>query len=201
MIRTCTALVALGIAALFAGCGPSVQPLRVSSPFTAEHAPFFENGVDYIEDPSILEGSWLEAWEHDIEQRVSLSDAIALVTITTLRTDQDLERHETWRLVAHVDRVRHGEGVPEEITLVVREGEAGFGTVRGNEERLLNQRFVLFVKWSTDDSGVIVPRWHLSPAGERIVRRVNSLIELRHTPVEERRRVIVHEHDDPSDEE
>jgi hypothetical protein len=194
-------LIALGVISagvVSAGCGgPAVQAIRVTSPFTEEHETAFENGVDYIDDPSILEGSWLHSWEDDIDRRVSLADAVVFVTITTFREDVDLERRKTYRLVARVDRRRHGE-VPDEIVLVVRQGEIGFGTVDENHGRLLNQRFVAFLKW-VDDGGQVVARWHLSPAAERVVRRVNTLVERRHTPTEERRRVIVREHAAPSD--
>lgn len=194
--RATALLLALAVApsAPIAGCGGTSAPQRtVTGPFSAEHAAVFENGVDYIADPTRIDGSWLREWEQEIDARVSLADAIGLVTITTLRTDVDLDRRETLRLVAHVDRERHGD-LPDELTLVVRPGQPGYSTVHGNDRRILDQRFVLFVKWAEED-GTIVPRWHLSPAAERVVRRVNTLVERRHTPVGERRRVIVREHD------
>jgi hypothetical protein len=182
-----TVLVALAAEAL--GCGAAFsQDIRVSGPFTEEHAIAFENGVDTISDPTILQGAWLRSWEEDLDRRVSLADAIALVTITTVRQDLDLDRRETYRLVARVDERRHGP-VPDEVTLVVRQGEPGFDTVRGHERRLLNQRFVAFLKW-VEDQGRVVARWHLSPGAEGVVRRVNRLLE-RRLPPAERRRVIV----------
>ncbi len=193
LARATLALLSMTSTFAVAGCGGSAAAVRVTSPFTAEHATAFENGIDYIDDPSILEGQWLRSWEEEIDRRVSLSDAIALITVTTLRQDVDLDRRSTYRLIAHVDRQRHGE-VPDDLALVVRQGDAGFPSVDGDESRILNQRFVLFVKWA-DQDGRVVARWHLSPAAERIVRRVNTLIERRHTPEEERRRVIVREHE------
>jgi hypothetical protein len=186
-----TVLAALAVAVAACG-GTTMQQLHVSGPFTEEHQAAFENGIDYIEDPTILEGSWLTSWEDEINRRVTLSDAIALVTVTTLRQDLDLDRRSTYRLIVHVDRRRHGD-VPDEVVLVVRQADAGFGTVDGNDGRILNQRFVAFLKW-VDDNGRIAARWHLSPAGDRVVRRVNSLVERLRTPAAERRRVIVREH-------
>ena len=185
------ALVGLIGTVLTLACGPAAQPIVVTGPFTAEHETAFENGIDYIADPTILEGSWLRSWEDDIDRRVHLSDAIAFVTITTLRQDVDLDRHETFRLIARVDRERHGT-LPDEISFVVRQGQPGFGTVTGNDARILNQRFVAFVKWAEED-GQIVGRWHLSPASERVVRRVNTIVERVHTAPEERRTIIVRE--------
>ncbi|MDQ3036866.1 MAG: hypothetical protein M3Y87_31020 [Myxococcota bacterium] len=175
-----------------AGCGGDAAPaVQVTGPFTDEHAVAFENGLDLIENPTSLEGAWLRDWEEDIDRRVSLADAIALVEISTVRTDVDLDRRETFRLVARVRRERHGE-LPDEVTLVTRPTDPGYASIRSNQQRVLNQQFVLFLKWAEED-GQVVARWHLSPAADRVVRRVNSLAERRHTPVEERRRVIVRE--------
>ena len=70
----------------------------------------------------------------------------------------DLEQRDTFRLIAHVEQVRLGEGVPEELTLIAREGDPGFGTIHDNEERVLNQRFVGYLRWTRSESGALVPR-------------------------------------------
>ncbi len=187
------------------GCGGAAAEVVVT-PMTAEHEAAFENGVDFIDDPRLLEGSWLETWESEIEHRVTLSDAIGVVRITTVRHDTDLEHHDTYHLVATVVSTRYGT-MPGEVSLTTREGESGFGTVAGNDERLLAppadrpEHFILFLKWTRDDSGDLVARWHLSPAGTAVVQRVNSLVELRRRDSEERRRVIVHTTSSGDDEE
>jgi hypothetical protein len=178
----------------FTGCGGANTPaMVVTGPFTDEHRIAFENGLDLIDNPTSLEGAWLRDWEREIDQRVSLSDVVAVVRVTTFRVDVDLNRRETYRLIAHVERRRHGE-LPNEVTLVSRQADPGYPSIRTNSERILNQPFVLFLKWA-DEDGQIIARWHLSPAADRVVRRVNSLVERRLTPDEERRRVIVREHD------
>ncbi|MFN9813844.1 MAG: hypothetical protein ACK6CU_29885 [Deltaproteobacteria bacterium] len=186
----------LGAALWSGGCGSSA-PRIVATPMTQSQSVVFENGVDYIDDPTLLEGGWLETWEQEIELRARSSDIVAYVRVTTMRTDTDLERRETHRLVAHIDSVRFGQPPGDDLELVVREGDAGFDTVHEQEQRILNQRFVAFVKWTQAGPGdPIVARWHLSPASERIVRRVNALIDARNGPTEDRRRVIVHEQPD-----
>ena len=45
------------------------------------------------------------------------------------------------------------------------------------------------------------PPPHLSPASERVVRRVNSLVEARRAPCDDRRRIIVHDQPEEDDEE
>jgi hypothetical protein len=195
MIRT-VLLALLLCVPLTAGCGSSA-PQIVVSPMTPEAEASFENGVDFIDDPSLLEGSWLDNWESDIEHRVTLADAIAVVTVTTVRRDTDLEHHDTYHLAISVESTRLGN-LSSDVLLTSREGQTGFGTLVGNDERLLSppadhpDHFVLFVRWAHDDAGVTIARWHLSPAGPPVVQRVNSLIELRRTSSEDRRRIVVH---------
>lgn len=164
---------------------------------TEAESAVFANGVDFVDDPSLLEGHWLEAWEQEVDMRVRSADVIALVRITTMRTDADLERRQTHRLQARVDGVRLGQTVREgeHLELVARPGEPGYPTVHENDARILNQRFVAFVRWvQPNPESPVVARWHLAPASERVVRRVNSLVEARRAPAEERRRVIVRDH-------
>lgn len=182
-------------ALLAAGCGgPRVTVATVTSPMTPELEPLFENGVDLIRDPRVLEGAWLESWEDELDRRVGSSDVVAVITIQTLRTDVDLERRETFRLIGRVDRVLHGDNVGQELALVVREGEAGFGTVETNERSLLDAQFVAFVKWARDEAdGEVRARWHLSPATDAVSSRVRSQLGARSRPDDDGRRVIVHE--------
>jgi hypothetical protein len=182
--------------ASIAGCG-SATPQVVVTPMTPEGETAFDNGLDFIDDPSLLEGSWLDAWESDVEHHVALADVIAVVRITTVRRDTDLEHHDTYHLVAQMVNVRYGS-LEGDLSLSSREGEGGFGTLVGNDDRLLQppadhpDHFLLYVKWTQSESGGLVPRWHLSPAGTGVVQRVNSLIEMRRQSGEERRRIIVH---------
>jgi hypothetical protein len=182
---------------LVASCGaPPVTVATVSSPMTPELEPLFENGVDLVRDPRVLEGAWLESWEDELDRRTGHSDVIALVTIETLRTDVDLERRRTFRLIGRVDRTLLGANVGSEIVFVVRETQAGFGTVETNERSILDGQFVAFVKWARDESdGEVRARWHLSPATDAVSSRVRSQLGARRNASEDdpRRRVIVHE--------
>lgn len=190
----------LTLGLLVAACGGSAPPPVVVTPFTAEHEPLFENGVDMVTEPDTLGGSWLETWEHELDRRITFSDLVALVTISTLRTDTDLDRRDTYRLVARPDRVFLGEealGDEEEaLVLSVREGEGGYGTVQTNERRLLDAQFFAFVKWERDEAGALRPRWHLSPATDTVARRVRDLLARRREISRDdsggTRRIIVH---------
>ena len=185
---------ALAIAAPLAasGCGSTSSEL-VARPITAAQAAVYDNGIDYVDNPALLEGPWLETWEQEIDQRVTQADAVSYVTISTIRTDADLERRETFRLTAHSDSVRYGQ-IDEDMVIVSARSDAGFDTVRGNDTRILNNRFVLFLRWvQADANSPRVARWHMSPASDLIVRRVNSLVDARHGDNTDRRRIIIRE--------
>ena len=164
---------------------------RTVTPMTPEAEVAFENGVDFIDDPSLLEGTWLEEWEGDITRRVDLCDAVVVVRITAVQQNVDLDRNLSYRLVAHIENVRFGTGFEGEITLVSRDGEPGHTSVHENENRLLQNQFVAYLRF-VEENGEVVPRWHLSPAADRIIRRTNSLLETRRS-TDGRRRVTVHE--------
>ena len=41
-------------------CGGGSIEMHASSEFTEVHAEFFEDGVDYVANPDVLEGRWRE---------------------------------------------------------------------------------------------------------------------------------------------
>jgi hypothetical protein len=174
----------LGIAVASAlaavACGASAPEVQPTSPFTEEHAEVFEDGVDLIQDPEALEGRWREEWSRDLDRRVSFSDLIALVKVSYLRTDTDPGRVTTYRIIAQVQDVLHGESGIEELELTVKQGEGGFATIDGNERQILDARFVAFIKWYTNEANEVAPHWHLAPATRPVVARVEYLIERRH---------------------
>lgn len=192
--RGLTAAVAL---TLLAACGGTqAEPERVaSSPFLESHEDMFENGLDMVRDPDALDGSWLGAWQDELDNRVTHADIVALVTVRTLRTDVDLDRSETFRLIASVDRAYLGEA-GEELTLTVSESERGYGTVENNQRRLLDEQFIVFVKWQATDEGTRA-RWHLSPATEAVAIETRRLLASRRQVRQNdgtRRTVVVHRH-------
>lgn len=194
-MRTTRLLLLAALAPLAACGGPQETVAVVTSPFTSEHEAVFEDGLDLVRDPRVLEGQWLTSWEDELDHRVTLADVVALVTVRTLRTDVDLDRRQTYRLVSRVDRVMLGQNVGEELVLSVREGEGGFGTVQTNERSLLDSQYIAFVKWAEDEDGAVRARWHLSPATDQVAGRVRVLLQRRPENAEEQsthRRVIIH---------
>jgi hypothetical protein len=194
-MRTHRPLALLSLLVLVSACGSTTREIVpvVTSPFTDADGALFDNGLDLVSDPRLLEGQWLDTWEDELDRRVSRADVVALVTVRTLRTDVDLDRRQTYRLLTHVDRTYLGE-VSDDLSLAVREGETGFGTVRTNERRLLGEQYIAFIKWA-DDEGNVRARWHLSPAAEQVALRVRQVLERRRNVREDdgtRRRVIIH---------
>ncbi len=187
----CAAIVSLG------GCGGAAGEVRQYQ-FTEEHAAVFEDGVDFVADPQILSGRWLEDWHRDMQKRVELSDFVGVVTVTTFRTDTDPGQQTTHRLLATVDRRLHGDPLGDELTLLTYEGQEGYATVQENEQRILNQRFVVFVKWYNDEEGAVAAHWHLALASEPIVSRTEELIAQglqERTDSKTQKRVIVHQNE------
>lgn len=177
------------------GCAPALAPEPVATaPLSAEEALLYENGVDHVADPEALEGRWREDWSRELDDRVSGADVVAVVTVKTLRTDTDPGRHVTYRLVLETDRQIVGE-IPDDLSLSVSEADGGFNSVDGNERRILDQSFVLFAKYelAAGNSKVTI-RWHLAPATDAVVARVDYLAERRRGVERERptHRVVVH---------
>ena len=183
------------LVALVAGCGgTTMAQMRVSGPFTEEHRAAFDDGADYVDDPTPLPDAWLRSWEDDINRRVSLADVVAVVRVTTVGDDDmDMDRRSTFRLLAHVEARLFGD-IPDDLTLVSEPTDPGIRTIDGHARQLLGQAFVAFVKW-VDDDGRVAPRWHLSPASTRVIARARALVERHRASPEDRRRVVVHEHD------
>lgn len=162
-------LTALFLVAI-AGCGSSRTVIRPTSPFEEVHARFFDDSADFIREPVALGGQWASDWDEDLRGRVGYADTVALVKVETLRTSIDVERRRTYHLVCQAERLYRG-ALPDEdqIEVSVSEGSNGFETIARNERQLVEGKYLLFIKWAEEgeDTDVIVPRWHLSPASDR----------------------------------
>lgn len=173
----------LAFALLFIACGGSSAngPGHVTSPFTNEDALIFDGAVDYIGEPGDLLGRWREDWARDLAARTFSADVIAIVRVDQLREAVDLDRKASFLFSASVHRILVGEDDDiEELSLAVSEEEAGYDTIDGNQERVLDHDFIAFVKWAQPtEGGEIVARWHLSPASQHVVTEVQSAIQHR----------------------
>jgi hypothetical protein len=162
------------------GCGAAAPTVQATTPFLEGDAELFDRGVSYIADPSALGGGWEDEWSEALERRVQRAEAIALVTAQTFREDMTPRREVTYRLALNVDRELFGE-LPDEVEVLSRPGDVGFETVQGQETRILEQTFVLFVKWQlNEDTGGVEAAFHLEPASETVQGRVVELIQRMH---------------------
>ena len=174
-----------------------MQSVSVSGEFTPEHAELFEDGFDFVKAPGSLEGEWLEGWRQDIEKRVNNSDFVAVITVTTLRTEVNLDRQTSYRVVAEIERKLYGDYPASEIELTTDENAYGYASVKENQEQYLNRVFVAYVRWYEKADGEVGGHWHLSPGSEAVVSATESLIAQRTDKTKKKvHKVVVHKHTD-----
>ncbi len=163
-------LVCGSLAGVAQGCGSQNAEIRPSSPFTEEMAVIFDDGADFVGDPDVLEGRWRQGWSEDLQARVGGADLIAGIKVRTIRTDTDLNRRQTHRLVIHFEEVYQGRKPSGELTLLVSDDQPGYSTVDGNDRQLLRGTFMLYLKWVQAQDGTLGSHWHLSPGTDPVIR-------------------------------
>ena len=155
------------IACLGVGCAATASNAPVTV-FQASDLELFDNAVDLVEVPVIVEGDWTGAFE----RRVQRADLVAVVHIDSLSNDF-VSRRSAYRLIVKVKKRLKGSST-KELVLRVGEEEGGYETVQVNEDRLLHNPFVAFVKWEADrDSGDLIAHWHLSPDSDEVRDKVD----------------------------
>lgn len=168
-------LPALYLAFAVAACSAPARQIRPTSPFTAEMGRLFDDSVDYVENVDGLGGRVASEWQHQIEGLSRTSDVIGVATIETVLQGQDSDGATIYRLTASVSSLLRGT-TPEDhrVQLRVSQGQAGFNTVQGREERLQRGGYVFFVKWYTDGAGALQAHWHLSPQSDALIARIRA---------------------------
>ncbi len=163
---------ALGAAA---GCSAPTRQIRPTTPFTAEMGHLFDDSVDYVQNVDGLGGRVASEWEAQIRGLSRASDLIGVANIETVLQGQDSDGSRIYRLTAHVTSIVRGDP-PEDhrVQLRVSQGQGGFNTVQGREERLQRGQYVMFVKWYTDGAGAVQAHWHLSPHSDALVARIRT---------------------------
>ncbi len=161
------------ISLLLVGACASDPALRKEPlpPLTEAQAQLFDDGVDLMEDPAALEGRWYDEWSQDLERRLSESDEVVVGTVRTVRADVDLSRRTSYRVVFAVERVLRGKP-GKELTLASREGAVGYSSMERYRQRLLERRFVAFIKRAGDESAPDVRHFHLTPPSPQLDQRL-----------------------------
>jgi len=168
------------VAGVLLGCGGPAPVVQVTTPFTEQDTTLFDRGVSYIVDPAALGGGWEAEWAEALELRVQHADAVAIATGHTFREDTNPRQQRTYRVSLSLDTRLYGE-LPDELELISRPGDEGFESVNGQESHILQQRFVVFVKWQlNEESGAVEAAFHLEPASPTVQARVRELVERMH---------------------
>lgn len=142
------------------GAGPGVE-------FVPEDSLTFDDSVDMIDKPVIVESEW----QGQFEKRVTRADFIGTVRVDAISLDAD-RRGSGYRLNVRVTDTLRGRA-PREMVLRVNDQQPGFQSVSMYEDRLLGGSFVAFVKWQEDaESRQSIPRWHLSPNSPAVQDKV-----------------------------
>jgi hypothetical protein len=163
---------------LLASCasGGASKAIRPTSPFLESDAPLFEDGVDLVGDPSSLSGKWAEDYAIELRDRVNRSDLIALLTVTTVRSDVSPSGHTTHWLVAQVGDVFKGK-YEGELSLASSDDAIGFDSVDRERGNILKKPLVVFAKWTKDPTtGAVRPHWHLAAGTRDVVDAVRLQI-------------------------
>ena len=162
-----------------AACG-GAPAARVTSPFTASDATVFDEGVDFVDDPEILDGHWQEDWTREFQHRIGSSDLIEVVRLVSLRTVTQPDAEPQYTVDVEPQRALLGDLL--DVDLISRSSDSGYSGVDTNQRRLLSGTFLLYVKFTRTTDGVIVAKWHLSPASEAILTRAQQMIDTRLHP-------------------
>ena len=160
----------VAIACWGAGCAGASSNVPATD-YRSSDASLFDNAVDLVEAPVIVEGEWSGAFE----RRVGRADLIAVVRVESLSSDL-VKRRSAYRLTVTVEERLKG-GSSTEIVLRVRDDEPGYPTVRVNEDWLLHHPSVAFIKWESDPgSPELIAHWHLSPGSDAVRDKIEFLL-------------------------
>jgi hypothetical protein len=138
-------------------------------------ARYFDDSVDYISDLDSLGGTMAEDLRRQLSFLGRNSDFIGVVQIETVAVSQDPDGTQAYRLVAAVSETLHGTA-PENnrVQLRTAQGQTGYNTVSGRQDRLQTGRWLVFVKWYTDPTDEVRPHWHLYPHSDALVNRMRE---------------------------
>jgi hypothetical protein len=152
------------------GCAGATSNVPTSA-FRASDASLFDHAVDRVRAPVTVDGELSAAFE----RRVVRSDFIAIVRVASISSDW-VRRRSAYRLAMKVKERLKGSW-PKELVLIVHDDQPGYESVKSNEDRLLRDSFVAFLKWENQagDSERIA-HWHLSPDSDAVREQIDYLL-------------------------
>ena len=168
-VETVRALI-VAIACWGVGCA-GTSSNTATTDFQSSDDSLFDNAVDLVEAPVIVEGEWSGAFE----RRVGRADLIAVAHVESLSSDL-VKRRSAYRLTVRVEERIKGSS-SKELVLRVRDDEPGYQSVRVNEDWILHNSSIAFIKWeSRPESPELTAHWHLSPDSAAVRDKIEFLL-------------------------
>ena len=162
-------LLAAVIACWGIGCAGAASNLPPND-FRESDVSLFDNSVDLVASPVVVEGEY-----GAFERRVGRADVIASIRVLSLHSEL-IKRRSAYRLRVQVtDRLKGTSS--SELELRVADEEPGYRGVEANEDRLLHDAFIVFVKWEVSRaSSAPIAHWHLSPDSEAVRDKIDHVL-------------------------
>ncbi len=178
MVSRLTVVVLFLVSLLAVGCGAAV--FQTGEPWDPKETPFFDDGIDMVEDLSSLSGKWGYSAENELEGRVQLADLVAVIRVMAVQTTSGVNGDSAKRIEVEVVRAIYGDPPTMRFPLVSKKEAPGHELILRYERHLTETgRFLVFVRWFRDDQGATGHHFHLSPASDKLIPEVERRISLR----------------------
>jgi len=168
-------MTAVVVAAALAGCGGG---FKVGKSWDPGESRLFDDGIDVVENMSSLSGKWEFDMKNELDARVNLADTVAIVEVTAVQTNEDLDGIESRKLNSRVIKVLYGETPGDEVGLHSTQESLGYSLITRHEARLVDTH-IAFIRWFDGEDGKLANHFHLSPASPQLVKAVKEMIETR----------------------
>jgi hypothetical protein len=151
------------------GCAGAASNVTLTA-FRASDVSLFDNAVDLVASPVIVEGE-----SGAFADRVGRADLIASIRLQSLHSEL-IKRRSAYRLTVKVKDWLKGAST-KELELRVADDEPGYRSVEVNEDRLLHDAFIAFVKWEAEPgSSELIAHWHLSPDSPAVREKIDYVL-------------------------
>ena len=150
------------------GCAGAASNAPTTA-FEPSDVELFDDAVDLVATPVIVEGEWGGVFE----RRVARADVIAAIRVQALSSEL-VKRRAAYRIEAKAKEWLKGSST-KELILRVSDEESGYRTVQVNEDRILHDSFIAFIKWEQGPDG-LVAHWHLSPDSSGVRDKVEYVL-------------------------
>ncbi len=159
-----------------AGCGSA--DFKTGQRWDSKEAPFFDDGVDMVEDLASLSGQWGYKQENEFTGRLQLADFVAEIDILSVQTSTDLDGGMSKRIEVSVVTKLYGDAPAKGFFVVSSNESPGYELILRYEQHLKG-RFFLFIRWFDEEDGSTGHHFHLSPVSDKLKPEVEQSVTLR----------------------